>query len=164
MKFTNEIQLRLPPDDVFTTLADVERVAVCIPGVRMDGHEGDAYRGAFRIKVGPITADYAGTVIFEELNPAQRRTVMLARGAEAGGQGSAEARVQSSVLEDELGSRVVVETDLTVRGRVAQFGSGPMEKIAKRMFAEFATNLETLMTEDDEPESSPDRSARSPTA
>ncbi len=161
MRFTNEIQLPLPPDDVFMALADVERVAVCIPGVRMEGHEDDVYRGAVRIKVGPITADYAGTVTFEELNPEGRRAVMLARGDEAGGQGSAEARVESCVFEDDGGSRVVVETDLTVRGRVAQFGSGPMEKIAKRMFVEFGTNLEALMTNSDAQDPSLESSARS---
>jgi hypothetical protein len=145
MKFTNEVEISLPADDVFATLTDVERVAGCLPGARVEGKDGDVHRGAMRIKVGPITADYAGTLSFEELEPRERRAVLLARGEEKAGQGSAEARIVSSVLEDGDGARIVVETDLQVRGRVAQFGSGAMEKIAKRLFDQFAGNLEKMM-------------------
>ena len=69
----------------------------------------------------------------------------------------------SSVHDDGEGARVVVETELQVRGRVAQFGSGAMEKIAKRMFADFAKNLEALMTETEpeqlQPEDQPGEAA-----
>ena len=146
MEFTNEITLSLPSDDVFTALTDVERVASCLPGARVHGRDGDAYRGAMRVKVGPILADYRGSLKFEEVDPSARRAVLLASGEEATGQGSAHARIVSSVLEDGDRARVVVKTDLQVAGRVAQFGSGAMEKIAKRMFADFAKNLERLMT------------------
>lgn len=98
------------------------------------------------MKVGPVVVDYAGTLVFEEVDTEARRAVLLARGEEEAGQGSAEARIVNSVEADGDGSRIVVETELQVRGKVAQFGSGPMEKIAKRMFAEFAKNLEEMMT------------------
>ena len=152
MEFTNEIWLARPTDAVFAALTDVERVAACLPGARVEGRDGNAYRGAMRIKVGPIVADYHGSLSFDELDPGARRAVLLASGEESAGQGSAEARIVSSVVEDGDGARVVVETDLQVRGRVAQFGSGAMEKIAKRMFADFAKNLEALMAGDEEPQ------------
>ena len=126
-------------------MADVERIAPCLPGARLEGREGDVHRGAMRVKVGPSVVDYAGTLIFEELDPKSRRAVLLARGEEPTGGGSAEARIVNSVEEDGDGSLIVVETDLQVRGKVAQFGSGPMEKIAKKMFAQFAKNLEAMM-------------------
>jgi uncharacterized protein len=156
MRFTNEIQLSLPADEIFTTLTDIERVAGCLPGARLEGRDGDAYLGAMRLKVGPVTADYHGTLTFEELDTEGRRAVLLARGEETAGQGHAEARIVSSVHGDGGGARVVVETELQVRGRVAQFGSGPMEKIAKRLFADFARNLEELMTNGGSPAGQPD--------
>jgi carbon monoxide dehydrogenase subunit G len=145
MEFTNEITVAQPTDEVFAALTDVERVASCLPGARVEGRDGDVYRGAMRIKVGPITADYRGTLEFEELDTSGRRAVLLASGEETTGQGSAQARVVSCVVDDAAGARVVVTTELQVRGRVAQFGSGAMEKIAKRMFLDFAKNLEQLM-------------------
>jgi carbon monoxide dehydrogenase subunit G len=146
MKFANEIQMSLPADDVFAALTDIERVASCLPGASVRGREGDSYRGAMRVKVGPVVADYGGTLTFAELDAAGRRAVILAKGEQTNGQGSAEARIVTSVLGGSDRSEIVVETELQVRGRVAQFGSGPMEKIAKRLFADFARNLETEMT------------------
>ncbi|MGW2651078.1 SRPBCC family protein [Streptomyces sp. NPDC001393] len=145
MEFTNEIKLTQPTDEVFATLTNVERVATCLPGARLEGRDGEAYRGAMRIKVGPIVANYRGSVTFDELDPSARRAVLLASGEETNGQGSAQARIIGSVVDEGDGSRLVVTTDLQVRGRVAQFGGGAMEKIAKRMFADFAKNLERLM-------------------
>jgi carbon monoxide dehydrogenase subunit G len=147
MKFTNEIELELPPDEVFAALIDAERVAPCLPGARLEGTDGDAYLGGIKVKVGPVVANYAGKMTFEEVDHTNRRVVLRGTGVEAKGQGSAEARIICTVAETLGGARVVVETDLNVAWRIAQFGSGPMEKIAKRLFAEFAKNLHALMTE-----------------
>lgn len=149
MNFTNEVVLDLPADDLFAFLSDIERVAPCMPGARLEGRDGDAYRGSMRVKVGAIVVDYSGTFVFEELDPAARRAVIVARAEEAGGHGGAEATINASVVEEATGSRTTIETDLRVRGRVAQFGRGPMEKISKRMFAEFARNLEREMQSGD---------------
>ena len=92
MKFTNEIRLALPADDVFDVLTDVERVASCLPGARLEGRDGDAYRGAMRVKVGPIATDYAGTLTFAELDREGRRAVLLALGEEKAGQGPRKRR------------------------------------------------------------------------
>jgi carbon monoxide dehydrogenase subunit G len=147
MKFTNEIDLQLPPDEVFAALIDAERVAPCLPGARLEGRDGDSYLGGIRVKVGPVVANYAGKMAFEDVDQTNRRVVLRGSGVEAKGQGSAEARIVCTVAETVDGARVIVETDLDVAGRIAQFGSGPMEKIAKRLFAEFAKNLHALMTE-----------------
>jgi carbon monoxide dehydrogenase subunit G len=145
MEFVNEFTLDAPPDDVFALLSDVERVAPCLPGAQLHGREGDAYRGSMRVKVGPVTAEYHGTLEFAELDPALRHAVLQARASETGGQGGAEARIAAAVVAAGAGSRVTMQTELEVRGRVAQFGSAPMEKISKRMFAEFARNLERTL-------------------
>lgn len=145
MRFTNEISVGAPADELFSFVSDVERVAPCLPGARIDGREGDAYRGSMRVKVGPITANYHGTLRFLELDASARRAVLRARADEAGGQGEAEARIETAIEETAGASRIRVDTDLQIRGRVAQFGRGAMERIAQRMFAEFAHNLEVAM-------------------
>ena len=159
MEFTNEITISQPSDEVFAALTDVERVASCLPGARVEGSDGDTYQGAMRVKVGPITADYRGSLTFDELDPDGHRAVLVASGQETNGQGSAQARIVSSVVDEADGARVVVKTELQVNGRVAQFGSGAMEKIAKRMFADFAKNLEQLMLNEKAASSSPSTSA-----
>ena len=146
MRFENEIEVAQPPAELFAFLTDVERVAPCLPGASIDGREGDAYKGSMKVKVGPITGTYRGTMRFLEQDEDALRAVMSARAAEVNGQGDAEAKITTQIEEaGEDSSRIRMETDLQMRGRVAQFGRGAMEKISQRMFDEFARNLEREM-------------------
>jgi carbon monoxide dehydrogenase subunit G len=147
MKFSNEIEVAQPPKELFAFLTDVERVAPCLPGASIDGREGDDYTGSMKVKVGPITGTYKGKMRFVEQDEDALRAVMSARAAEVNGQGDAEAKITTRIEEaGEDSSRIVMETDLQMRGRVAQFGRGAMEKISQRMFDEFARNLEREMS------------------
>jgi carbon monoxide dehydrogenase subunit G len=142
MHFSNEISVDAPPDELFEFMSDPEKVVTCLPGASVDGRDGDDWRGAMNMKVGPIKASYKGTLRFLELDPDARRAVMRARADESSGQGQAEARIVSQVEEGDGASRIRMDTDLQIRGKVAQFGSGAMEKVAGRMLERFADNVE----------------------
>jgi carbon monoxide dehydrogenase subunit G len=147
MRFENEIEVAQSPKDLFAFLTDVERVAPCLPGASIDGREGDDYTGSMKVKVGPITGTYKGKMRFLEQDEDALRAVMSARAAEVNGQGDAEAKITTQIEQaGDESSRIRMETDLQMRGRVAQFGRGAMEKISQRMFDEFARNLEREMS------------------
>jgi uncharacterized protein len=147
MRFENEIEVAQPPKELFAFLTDVERVAPCLPGASIEGREGDDYTGSMKVKVGPITGTYKGKMRFLEQDEDALRAVMSARAAEVNGQGDAEAKITTQIEEaGDDSSRIRMETDLQMRGRVAQFGRGAMEKISQRMFDEFARNLEREMS------------------
>jgi uncharacterized protein len=147
MRFENEIEVAQPPKELFAFLTDVERVAPCLPGASIDGKDGDDYTGSMKVKVGPITGTYKGKMRFLEQDEDALRAVMSARAAEVNGQGDAEAKITTQIEEaGDSASRIRMETDLQMRGRVAQFGRGAMEKISQRMFDEFARNLEREMS------------------
>jgi carbon monoxide dehydrogenase subunit G len=146
MRFDNEIEVDSPPEELFAFLTDVERVAPCLPGAAIDGRDGEDYQGSMKVKVGPITGTYKGTLRFLERDEEHLRAVMSARATEVNGQGDAEAKITTQIEEaGDSASRIRMETDLQMRGRVAQFGRGAMEKISQRMFDEFARNLEREM-------------------
>lgn len=149
MEFHNEFVLDIPAGDLFAVLADIERIAPCMPGAQVEGRDGDTYRGSMRVKVGPVVAEYRGTFAFDELDASTRRAVINARADETGGQGGAEATIRAAVVEEETGSRVAIDTEVQVRGRVAQLGRGPMERIAKKMIAQFADNLQKQLRGDE---------------
>src|SRR3954462_3519945 len=147
MRFENEIEVAQPPKELFAFLTDVERVAPCLPGVSIDGRDGDDYTGSMKVRVGPITGTYKGKMRFVEQDEDALRAVMSARAAEVNGQGDAEAKITTQIeAEGDGSSRIRMQTDLQMRGRVAQFGRGAMAKISQRMFDEFARNLEHEMT------------------
>jgi carbon monoxide dehydrogenase subunit G len=142
VEIRNEITLPLDPEQLFKVLLDVERVAPCIPGATLEGVEDDVYHASVKLKVGPITAAYKGTVRFLEVDEAARTAVMSAAGTEVRGQGKAEATIRASVAGDEHQSTLTMDTDLAIRGRLAQFGRGVISDVSENLMAQFAASLE----------------------
>lgn len=148
MQLSNEIHIARPPAEVFDALLDVERVAECMPGSTLTGKTAeDTYGGEVKVKVGPLTAAYSGTVRYAEVDRENRRIVLNASGKEASGQGNAEAHVVATVASGTGdGTNVAIETDLTIRGKVAQFGRGVIGEVSQRLIGQFAGNVESLLT------------------
>ena len=144
MKIQNEIEVAAPPDELFDVLADVERVAPLLPGANLEGkNDDDTYAGTVKVKVGPITASYRGTLRFLELDHDDHRAVMAASADETKGQGNLEARITASVTGSDSQSVLSLDTDLDVRGKAAQFGRGALGNVSQRVLQQFARNLES---------------------
>jgi carbon monoxide dehydrogenase subunit G len=163
MRFSNEISVDAQADELFAFVSDPEQVVKCLPGASVDGRDGEDWRGSMSMKVGPIKASYRGTLRFLELDPDARRAVMRVRADEASGQGQAEARITSEIEPaGEAGASCIrMETDLQIRGKVAQFGRGAMEQVAGRMLERFADNVE-LAIRGETPEDSGEAAAGLP--
>ncbi|HSK59883.1 MAG TPA: SRPBCC family protein [Actinomycetospora sp.] len=141
MILDNQLAVPAHPDAVFALLNDVERVAGCLPGATLEGRDGEAYRGRVKVKVGPISAAYAGTLRFTEVVPEQRTLRLSARASDAHGAGDAEADVVLAVTEADGGATLELHTDLLVRGKIAQFGKGAITTVSSRLLDQFARNL-----------------------
>lgn len=140
MILRNEFVVAAPLEQTWQTLLDVPRVASALPGATIEpGGNGD-YRGSMRLKIGPVTAEYAGTARLVDVDEDAHVASFHVQGS--GGQGTAAATITNRVEEAEGGTRVIVETDLRVTGRAAAFGRGLLEDVSARMLAEFARRLE----------------------
>ncbi|MFD3925369.1 SRPBCC family protein [Streptomyces sp. NPDC058614] len=148
MQLTNAVPVKASPDEVFALMNDVERVASCMPGAALDGQDGDVWQGRVKIKVGPISAAYAGTVRFLEVDAERRRLRVHARGADTHGSGDAEAEVALDVLASPEGALLQLSTDLVIRGKIAQFGKGAIAAVSDRILQQFAQNLGSLLDAD----------------
>jgi uncharacterized protein len=153
MKIQNEIEVAAPPEELFDVLSDVERVAPLLPGATLEGKEGDAYTGAVKLKIGPITASYRGRLRFLELDEESHRAVMEASAQETNGQGNAQATITASVSGSDSQSVLNLDTDLEVRGKAAQFGRGVLGNVSQRILDQFARNLESEVLSSKEPPS-----------
>jgi carbon monoxide dehydrogenase subunit G len=142
MELKNEFRVAVPVDEAFGVLTNVERIAPCMPGAQLQEIEGDEYRGIVKVKVGPITAQYKGAARFVELDKDAHRAVLRAEGRDTRGQGNANATITAELQPDGDGTNVSVVTDLTVTGRVAQFGRGVMADVSTKLLGQFVDCLE----------------------
>ncbi|MDQ3898311.1 MAG: SRPBCC family protein [Actinomycetota bacterium] len=143
MRIDNSFTVALPVDDAWKVLLDVERIAPCMPGAELQEITEDEYRGVVKVKLGAITAQYKGAVRFAEVDEPGRRLVLSAEGRETRGQGNASATVTARLRPaDESRTEVVIETELTISGRIAQFGRGVLADVSSKLLGEFAKCLE----------------------
>jgi uncharacterized protein len=128
-------------DEAWGVLLDVERVAPCMPGATLTGHEGDNFQGTVKVKVGPIAVTYRGTAQFVERDDAAHTVKIDAKGRETRGSGTANATISCTLTPDGTGTKVDVVTDLAITGKPAQFGRGVIGEVAGKVITQFADAL-----------------------
>jgi len=157
MELTNDFTVNAPIDTAWATLTDVERIAPCLPGAQLTEIEGDTYRGLVKVKVGPITAQFKGQASFVEKDTVQHRAVLKAEGRDTGGKGNASALITAQLepVASDV-TKVTVATDLTITGKVAQFGRGALADVSEKLLKQFVTNLESTVLRNGAPEPAPE--------
>jgi carbon monoxide dehydrogenase subunit G len=128
-------------DEAWGVLLDVERVAPCMPGATLTGHNGDSFEGTVKVKVGPIAVSYRGTAEFAERDDAAHTVKINAKGRETRGSGTANATISCKLTADGDGTKVDVLTDLAITGKPAQFGRGVIGEVAGKVITQFADAL-----------------------
>jgi hypothetical protein len=142
MLIENSFEVAADPDTVYRFLRDAHNVAACFPGAELVEDLGDdSYRGKVKIKVGPVTAAYQGVAKVVERDDAGRTAVLVADGKDTRGAGTAKAQATMRVSPAGDGATVVIATDLTVSGKLAQFGRGIMADVSGRMVGELASRV-----------------------
>ena len=142
MEIKDSFRVSTPIEDTWKVLLDIERIAPLLPGAELQEVEGDEYRGVVKVKVGPISAQYKGTAKLAEVDEANRRIVIDASGRDTRGQGNAKATIVVAMAEDNGGTLVDVATDLSITGKVAQFGRGVLADVSSKLMKQFVENLE----------------------
>jgi uncharacterized protein len=162
MDLVHEFTVPVPVDDAWRILTDVERIAPCLPGAQLQEIEGETYRGIVKVKVGPIQAQFKGQASFVEQDHVAHRVVLKGEGRDTTGKGNAAALITAELTSLTASSTSVkVHTDLSITGKVAQFGRGAMADISDKLLAQFVENLNTLIGEQ---QASPTPEAPAPAA
>jgi uncharacterized protein len=146
MKLTNEVVVPAPLEGTWPLLLDVPRMMRALPGatVEPDGPEG-VYRGSLKVRLGPVAMEYEGSARLEDVDEDEHVASFHVEGRERRGHGGAAATITNRLLPEAGGTRLVVETDLSVTGRAAQFGRDLMEDVAGNLLAQFAHGIEAAV-------------------
>lgn len=146
MEINNAFEVKAPIDVAWATLTDLARIAPCLPGATLTSVEGDIYKGHVTVKVGPIVAKFGGQAIFQERNDTEHRAVLKGEGRDSTGKGNASAIITAQLeVVDANTTRCTVSTDLTITGKIAQFGRGALADVSDKLLKQFVINLETTV-------------------
>src|SRR5262245_52517294 len=151
-QIVNEFTVNRPIEEAWPIICDVERIAPCMPGAELEEIEGDVYRGKVKVKLGAVTADFKGEAQFTDRDDDMHNAKLHAKGRDTGGRGNAEADITAHAEAlSPTSTKVVVTADLHITGKVAQFGRGIMGDVSKKLMAQFASNLNTMLDEQSTP-------------
>ncbi|MEQ8840843.1 MAG: SRPBCC family protein [Acidimicrobiales bacterium] len=146
MDLTNSFEVARPIDEAWAALTDVSRVAPCLPGAHLQEVEDGEFRGVVKVRLGRIATEFAGAVTIVERNATDYKVVVNGLGLDSRGEGRAEAIVTAKLEPiNDTTTRVLVDTDLTVSGRVAQLSKGVFPTVGANLMAQFAENLASML-------------------
>jgi carbon monoxide dehydrogenase subunit G len=142
-EFDNAFDVPLPPDKAWPVLSDIQRVASCIPGVKLnDVVDEKTYQGSISVPLGPMPLTFASEVKVEEVDPVKRTARLAVQGTDANAPADAHGTFSFRLEPANGGSKVLVHTDLVLTGAAAQYGRlDIVQATAAQMLDQFAANL-----------------------
>jgi carbon-monoxide dehydrogenase small subunit len=144
IEFRRSFMIARPPHEVWNFLADLERVAPCMPGATLTGSHGDRWQGSVAVKLGPIGATFAGEARVTR-DAAMQRGTILGAGRDRLSASRASAEIDYALTAEQAGAatRVDIAVRALLLGPLAQFGrSAIIDDVAARLTDMFARNLE----------------------
>lgn len=151
-QISQSFTVNFPRERVWRALGDIERVIGCMPGASLTKPpEGDKVFGQMKVKLGPITAAFAGEGVLS-MDDSTHTGVVHGQGLDQKNNSRAKADVTFAAVEEGAATRVDLSVDFTLTGVLAQFSRGGIvQEIAQRLTAEFARNLEAQLAKDAPP-------------
>ncbi|WP_394747676.1 SRPBCC family protein [Spongiimicrobium salis] len=128
---------------VWEHLIDPEKIMDCVPGVSIEEKVGDNhYKGKVGMKFGPMGVKYDADIYYDEVNLEERKIVLTGNGVDSKGNGNAEMKMTID-LDDasEGGVKLDAIMDVTINGKIAQFGSRLITTVSNQLFKQFVTNF-----------------------
>jgi len=131
-----------PLDQVWEFMGDLAAVASCLPGARIDSHDGERVKGTIAIKFGPMSAAFAGAARLER-DDIGKRAVLRGAGqdslSKSRAQGDIAYRLERLAQDN---TRVHVDMVYALQGPLAQFSrSGLVRDFVRRMVADFGKQV-----------------------
>lgn len=144
-------QVNHPRETVWAHMDDIGRVARAMPGVALDEPvEGNKVSGRIAVKLGPISASFAGHGRLSR-DDESHTGIVEGAGLDQDSASRARGRVTYTLIEtDEGGTQVDVKLAYALAGPLAQFSRGGLVKdVVARLADAFAQNLEAQISSPD---------------
>jgi uncharacterized protein len=141
MRVTRELALTAPSGRVWATLWDVPRMVACVPGC-VEAREIEPrrrYQARMSQKVGPIALTVPLDIRVTEEPPG--RLVREARGRDGLQAAEVQMSVRLAVEAAGAGSRLAVEAEGRVLGKLGALGASVIQRRAEELVDEFTARL-----------------------
>jgi carbon-monoxide dehydrogenase small subunit len=147
-RFEESFVILKPQATVWDAFADIPAVAACLPGAALTEHDAHAVTGKMSVRLGPISAAFAGSAVIER-DDAALRGIIRGAGSDRGTGSRTKGEVSYRLEPEGDGqwTKVVLSVEYSLQGALAQFSrSGIAQDLGRRLVADFAANLNARLT------------------
>ena len=140
MEMSGEVELPVSREEAWRRINDPEVLKACIPGCESCERAGEnSFAAVVKLKVGPVSARFKGTVEMTDLSPPE--SCKLVAAGEGGVAGFAKGSATVNLYETPAGCRLVYEAKADVGGKIAQLGARLLDGVARKLAAQFFEKL-----------------------
>ncbi|MEO9513210.1 MAG: SRPBCC family protein [Flavobacteriaceae bacterium] len=134
---------------VWDHLIDPEKIMDCVPGVTIDEKVGEnQYKGKVGMKFGPMGVQYNADIFYREIDIENRKIIITGDGVDVKGNGNAKMQMTIDLNEADAGGvKLDAIMDVTVNGKIAQFGSRLISTVSNQLFKQFVSNFSKKLAE-----------------
>lgn len=143
MIFEHSVRIPATRAVVWDFLMNVPEVATCIPGTSDVVPSGEnTFGGKLKVRVGPVALTMTGEFEFVRTDPETGEVDVEAKAADKRIGGSVAATMQWRLVEvTPTETDLNIRTDVTMLGKLGEFGQPLIRKKSDQILEEFAENL-----------------------
>ncbi len=147
MKFEKTVEINATPEEVWALVEDVEAVAGCIPGLHDYVATGpNEFDAVLTQQVGPVKSSFKLSTRLTNLDP-RRSLTAISEGRDPDLDSSVKAVQRFDLSPSEDVTRVAIEADIAITGRIATFGHRIVAIKAEQVVLEAIKNLSRVLEE-----------------
>ena len=133
-------------NDAWSILENIEQVASCMPGAEItETVDANNYKGNVKVKIGPMHVAFNGDIAVQEIDAGEHRIHLIAKGHDSKGTSRASMDLTAGIRAGESGSELTGDAEVTVNGKLANFGGRMMTQVADQILGQFADNFRSRL-------------------
>ncbi|MEM6345456.1 MAG: SRPBCC family protein [Bacteroidota bacterium] len=136
-----------PIDRVWSYLSNPEKIVTCVPGASLtEKIDEENYKGKVSLKFGPVSAKYDGAIKMDKVDQATHNMIITGSGMDAKGKGSAGMTLDCKLdSKDANNTAVAYEMEVSVTGKLAQFGSRLIVDVSDQLADQFIDSFKSAL-------------------
>jgi carbon monoxide dehydrogenase subunit G len=138
-----EFQIDQPLKTVWEYLSNPHKIVTCVPGAKLTETIDDRnYQGTVTMKIGPVATSFNGKISMTQIDESTHTMEMQGKGTDTRGKGSANMVLLAKLTGNSNQSTDVSSVmDISITGKLAQFGSRMITDVSDQVFKQFVENF-----------------------
>ncbi len=143
VKLEKTFPIDAPASAAWGLLRDIKGVAECMPGAQITERVDDKnYLGRVSVRLGPATVTFKGTIEVKNIDANKQQIQILGKGSDMTGESAASMDLTAHVQKTADGKcEVVGVSEVTVSGKLANFGGRMMAQVSDMILKQFGANF-----------------------